>query len=93
MALSPRFDALFKDGKFRHWLKAVIVDEAHCIDEWGDDDFCPLYRQLNQLRPFTGQEVPFLACTATCQTQTFNLLWDTLGYGNRPFWGIDVGCD
>ncbi|KAE9394230.1 hypothetical protein BT96DRAFT_1048540 [Gymnopus androsaceus JB14] len=93
MALSPCFDALFKDGKFQYWLKVVIADEAHCIDEWGDDDFHPLYHQLNQLCPFTGQEVPFLACTATCRMQTFNLLWDTLDYGDHSFWGIDIGCD
>lgn len=93
MALSHRFDELFRDGKFRHRIKAIVVDEAHCINEWGHDDFRPLYRQLDRLRSFTGQDVPFLACTATCTTETFDLIWDTLAFGNRPFWGIDVGCD
>ena len=29
----------------------------------------------------------------TCRTSTFNLIWDTLGYGYRPFWGLDVGTE
>ncbi|KAE9410024.1 hypothetical protein BT96DRAFT_805872 [Gymnopus androsaceus JB14] len=82
MALSHRFNELFRDGKFRNRLEAVIVDEAHCIDEWGGDDFRPLYRQLSRLRSFTGQDVPFIACTATCRTETFDVLWDTLAFGN-----------
>ncbi|KAI0722097.1 P-loop containing nucleoside triphosphate hydrolase protein, partial [Fomitopsis betulina] len=70
-----------------------IIDEAHCIDEWGQENFRKQYRQLNRLREYASHSVPFLACTATCSTSTFNVLWDTLGYGYRPFWGIDVGCD
>ena len=87
------FEALEGDSQFRGRLTAVIVDEAHCIDEWGGDDFRPEYRQLERLRIFTGQEVPIVCCTATATTSTFNIIWKTLGYGNQPFWGLDVGCD
>lgn len=93
MSLSDGFTKLWKDGSFRRRLAAVVVDEAHCVDEWGGDDFRPLYRALGWLRHYTGMEVPFLACTATGQTSTFDVLWQTLGYGYRPFWGLDVGCD
>ncbi|KII94571.1 hypothetical protein PLICRDRAFT_78736, partial [Plicaturopsis crispa FD-325 SS-3] len=70
-----------------------ITDEAHCVDEWGDEDFRPDYRKLDTLRNFTGQEIPFVACTATSSTSTFDVIWKTLGFGYRPFWGIDVGSD
>ncbi|KAF8816642.1 P-loop containing nucleoside triphosphate hydrolase protein [Phlegmacium glaucopus] len=93
MALSESFYKLWKDSHFRKRLTAVVVDEAHCIDEWGDDDFRPLYRKLNTLRNYTGYEIPVVACTATARTSTFDLIWSTLGYGNRPFWGLDVGTD
>ncbi|KAL1686921.1 P-loop containing nucleoside triphosphate hydrolase protein, partial [Schizophyllum commune] len=94
MALSDSFaKRLWKDPKFRKRLAAIIVDEAHCIDEWGGDDFRPSYRQLHQLRVFTGMEVPMVACTATAQTSTFSTIWDTLGFGLRPFWGVDVGIE
>ncbi|KAJ7600882.1 hypothetical protein C8J56DRAFT_768845 [Mycena floridula] len=93
MALSDSFSSLWKDPKFRRRLTAMVVDEAHCIDEWGSDKFRPLYRQLHTLRGYSGQEVPFVACTATCQTSTFETVWTSLGFGTRPFWGLDVGCD
>lgn len=93
MALSDSFGALWKDSRFRARLTAIVVDEAHCINDWGDDKFRPLYQKLSGLRAFTGQEVPVVACTATCSTSTFDAIWSTLGYGNRPIWGIDVGCD
>ena len=70
-----------------------MVDEAHCIAEWGGEDFRPTYRSLETLRGYTGQEIPIIACTATCPTKTFDLIWTTLGYGFRPFWGLDVGSD
>ncbi|EPS93169.1 hypothetical protein FOMPIDRAFT_1087018, partial [Fomitopsis schrenkii] len=78
---------------FRARLQAVIIDEAHCVDEWGKDDFRKQYRQLSSLRGYTSYSIPFLACTATCSTHTFDVLWDTLQFGYRPFWGLDVGCD
>jgi superfamily II DNA helicase RecQ len=93
MVLSDSFSKLWKDSQFRTRLTAVIVNEAHCIDEWGGEDFRPQYRLLECLRVFTGQEVPIVCCTATATTSTFNIIWKTLGYGNRPFWGLDVGSD
>ncbi|PBK94149.1 hypothetical protein ARMGADRAFT_890269, partial [Armillaria gallica] len=75
-------------------LTAIVMDEAHCIDEWGDNAFHPMYRKLGDaLHGFTGSDIPFVTCTATCQTATFNRIWSLLGYGHRPFWGIDVGTD
>jgi superfamily II DNA helicase RecQ len=90
MALSNSFSKLWKDANFRKRLQAIVVDEAHCIDEWGEE-FRPQYRELSQLRHYTGQDVPFVSCTATCTSKTFNIIWHSLGYSHRPFWGIDVG--
>ncbi|KAH7905107.1 P-loop containing nucleoside triphosphate hydrolase protein [Hygrophoropsis aurantiaca] len=79
MALGDSFAALWQDANFRARVQAVIVDEAHCIVEWGDD-FRKEYGDLSKLRNYIGQEVPVVACTATCSTHTFNVIWKSLSF-------------
>ncbi|KIL53766.1 hypothetical protein M378DRAFT_19589 [Amanita muscaria Koide BX008] len=59
--------------EFRKWLTAkettneimaIIVDEAHCISQWGGD-FRPVYSQIEKLRAFMPPDVPVLLTSAT----------------------------
>jgi len=42
----------------------LVIDEAHCISEWGHD-FRPDYRRIKDVLDELGPEVPVLATTAT----------------------------
>jgi ATP-dependent DNA helicase RecQ len=46
-----------------HGISALVVDEAHCVSDWGHD-FRPEYRQIHRLRTRFAQ-VPIAAFTAT----------------------------
>ncbi len=43
-------------------MKLLVIDEAHCISEWGDN-FRQEYQQLSELRSFF--QTPVMALTGT----------------------------
>jgi superfamily II DNA helicase RecQ len=92
MALSSSFVALWQDRNFRNRVQALVIDEAHCIMDWGED-FRKEYSGLAKLRDYIGQETPILAATATCDSEAFKIIWQSLKFGCRPFWGLYVGTD
>ncbi|GIV56416.1 MAG: helicase [Candidatus Kapaibacterium sp.] len=49
-------------------LDRIVVDEAHCISQWGHD-FRPSYRRIGELSGALGRK-PILALTATATPQT-----------------------
>ena len=78
-------ETLFDNMEFKYILEGVydnklltrfVIDEAHCISQWGND-FRPSYRNLNKIREnYPG--IPIMALTATAtpkvQSDIINLL-------------------
>ena len=72
-----------KNQVFQHYLWKMnpclfVVDEAHCISEWGHE-FRPEYREISLLRDNYPQ-VPILALTATATPRTIEDIQTNLNF-------------
>ena len=64
---TPTFQSLLERLVRYGKLGYFVVDEAHCVSQWGHD-FRPDYLKLGNLRRLTGS-APWAALTATANTQ------------------------
>src|SRR5581483_438759 len=60
----------------------VVIDEAHCISDWGHD-FRPDYRRLRTLLQGLPAGIPVLATTATANARVTRDVAEQLGSGGR----------
>uniref|UniRef100_A0A0N5BIG2 ATP-dependent DNA helicase n=1 Tax=Strongyloides papillosus TaxID=174720 RepID=A0A0N5BIG2_STREA len=65
IAADPRFINLLKELHQQEKLSRFVIDEVHCVSQWGHD-FRPDYTKLKTLREtFDCPRVPIIALTAT----------------------------
>ena len=74
---TPTFQSLLERLVRYNKLGYFIVDEAHCVSQWGHD-FRPDYLKLGNLRRLTGS-APWAALTATANTQVVEDIISNLG--------------
>ena len=65
----------------------IVIDEVHCISDWGHD-FRPDYRRIGRIVDrLAGSSVPILGCTATANDRVVNDVADQLGAELTTFRG------
>jgi ATP-dependent DNA helicase RecQ len=75
----------------------LVVDEAHCISDWGHD-FRPDYRRLAELIRTVGDRIPVLATTATANARVVADVEEQLGRNRLTIRGslarssLRLGC-
>src|SRR5258708_5198499 len=70
----------------------VVVDEAHCVSDWGHD-FRPDYRRIRTLIGELGSDVPVLATTATANDRVVDDVATQLGVGGGETLVLRGGLD
>lgn len=70
----------------------VVVDEAHCVSDWGHD-FRPDYRRIRTLIAELGADIPVLATTATANDRVVADVAAQLGVGGGDTLVLRGGLD
>ena len=79
--VNPRF----REAQLPHLLARaglVVIDEAHCISDWGHD-FRPDYRRIRSLIQELPDRVPVLATTATANQRVVTDVAEQLAIGGH----------
>src|ERR1700751_5909693 len=69
----------------------IVIDEAHCISDWGHD-FRPDYRRIRTLLSTLPSDIPVLATTATANARVTDDVAEQLGVGTESNAGSDAGA-
>lgn len=83
--LSPFLLSVFSDFKLK--IQGLIIDEAHCLVQWGDT-FRPSYQRLGSVRPYLlqfqppGSQMAIAAFTATADPISQDIIKRSLGLTN-----------
>ncbi|KAH9952965.1 P-loop containing nucleoside triphosphate hydrolase protein, partial [Russula dissimulans] len=67
------FSKLMRSIYFTKNILAIVIDEAHCVSQWGDvNGFWKHFGELGQLHSFVPTSVPFLATSATLPSRVLS---------------------
>ncbi|KAI0756499.1 P-loop containing nucleoside triphosphate hydrolase protein [Daedaleopsis nitida] len=92
MTEHPKFRELISKPKFAVRIGAFIIDEAHCITQWGKD-FREHYDRLEELRALVPCPVPVLATSATFTPLALDLTRSKLGIRAHCSFHLNLGND
>ncbi|KII90534.1 hypothetical protein PLICRDRAFT_157733 [Plicaturopsis crispa FD-325 SS-3] len=93
MALeNPALRQLLGSKTYQEKIAAVIVDECHCISQWGGE-FRPKYSALEKFRAFVPTHIPFLATSATLPPSALDEVSTKLNIDLTSSFFLNLGND
>ncbi|KII82643.1 hypothetical protein PLICRDRAFT_677307 [Plicaturopsis crispa FD-325 SS-3] len=93
MALeNPALRQLLGSKTYQEKIAAVIVDECHCISQWGGE-FRPKYSALEKFRAFVPTHIPFLATSATLPPSALDEVSTKLNIDLTSTFFLNLGND
>jgi superfamily II DNA helicase RecQ len=87
-----RFRKLLSNPAFAGKIAAFVIDEAHCITQWGDK-FRTEYGELGTLRAFVPIHVPFLVASATLPPPVLAQVRQTMHIRADNSFHVNLGVD
>lgn len=92
MLLGQTFGKLMRTPSFTKNIVGIVVDEAHCISQWGLN-FRKDFAELEKLRSYVSLNVPFLATSATMTPHVLGDIQLKLGFSMEKTYLLNLGND
>ncbi|KIJ61474.1 hypothetical protein HYDPIDRAFT_31340 [Hydnomerulius pinastri MD-312] len=90
--LNPRFNGLLCSPNYHKHLIGIVIDEAHCIVQWGGD-FRPTYGKLDKLRSFIPTHIPLYITSATMTPDVLSEVRRLLHINPSTSFHLNLGND
>ncbi|KAJ2936361.1 hypothetical protein H1R20_g734, partial [Candolleomyces eurysporus] len=88
----PGFRHFLSDAVIEGDIAMIVVDEAHCISQWGGD-FRKEYSNLDKLKAFFPTHVPFLITSATLNPAMLRDIQAQLNFDLDDAFFLNLGND
>jgi len=89
---SRRLTKLWHNPRWIKGLLVVVIDEAHCIEEWGAK-FRPDYSRLGEIRSHVGNKVAFVVMSATLLKEDIQAIKQKLCFRDQKTKVFNLGND
>jgi superfamily II DNA helicase RecQ len=87
-----KFSALLRSADFNKNIAAIVVDEGHCVSQWGEH-FRKRFADLGKLRSYVPFSVPFMVTSATLPPHILEQVMSQLQFYEDSTFLINLGND
>jgi superfamily II DNA helicase RecQ len=87
-----KFSALLRSADFTKNIAAIVVDEGHCVSQWGEH-FRKRFADLGKLRSYVPFSVPFMVTSATLPPHILEQVMSQLQFYEDSTFLINLGND